>query len=83
MPRFWDDIPHEKCELTGDCHESGFGIFLFRRPSSPSGISLAMEASRQAMAEERERRPGRLATAWAKLKRRFAADGCGTTVIPS
>ena len=81
MFRFWEEVPHEKCELTHDCHQSGFGVFLFRRGESPSGVSVAMEASRSIMADEERsarrsrpralrRRPGRRAIA--ALKRSVA-----------
>jgi len=30
MYRFWDEVQYEKLEVTPDCHDSGFGFFLFR-----------------------------------------------------
>ena len=29
MPRFWAELPYPKIDLSKDCHQSGFGVFIY------------------------------------------------------
>ena len=31
MPKFWAELPYPKLEISKDCHESGFGVFIYQQ----------------------------------------------------
>ena len=30
LPKFWSELPYPKLDISKDCHESGFGIFIYQ-----------------------------------------------------
>jgi len=67
MPRFWDALPYPKLELTEECHQSGFGVFLYDAEGAPSPA----EAYRQALRVVWARRDPAAAAAGQRLPRSF------------
>ncbi|MFZ3062827.1 MAG: class I SAM-dependent methyltransferase [Actinomycetota bacterium] len=56
MYKFWEELPYEKLEITRDCHDSGFGFFVFHVKFEESGQNLikAYRASLKVMSSAAE-----------------------------